>query len=112
MKFVYHICDWYWGKTIKIITDDGLGTIRISSDKDKPAQVMIDSFSVANEARGKGIGKQLLAEAERKTKETWPFASKIILYAEKNSWVVGWYIRNGYKKLNYDKHEFLMYKKI
>lgn len=112
IKFVYHLCNWYWGKTIKIITNDGLGTIRVSIDDEHPAVAIIDSFSVANEFHGNGYGNILLNEVERYIRETLVNVHTIVLYADKTSWVTDWYKRNGYKTTEETDYEYIMNKKI
>lgn len=112
VKFVYHKCTWYWGKTVKIITNDCKGTIRVSFDDEHPAEAIIDSFSVVEDEQRKGIGTELLKEAERIIKER-KVVGKIILWAVKGSWTVDWYERNGYIVTDdSDKYECIMTKKI
>ena len=110
--FVYHNSHWYWGDTIKIITNDGKGTIRVSFDKELPCAATIDSFSVVETARNKGIGKQLLEKAEQAAKDYDNNIKYVLLDAEKNSWVVDWYKRCGYEVIKETDNYYTMEKTL
>lgn len=111
-KFIYHNAHWYWGDTIKIITNDGRGTIRVSFDKEWPCAATIDSFSVVETARNKGIGKQLLEKAEQAAKDYDNHIKYVLLDAEKNSWVVDWYKRCGYEVIKETDNCYTMEKTL
>lgn len=111
-EYVYHNAHWHWGDTIKIITNDGRGTIRVSFDKEWPCAATIDSFSVVETARNKGIGKQLLEQAEQAAKDYDTHIKYVLLDAEKNSWVVDWYKRCGYEVIKETDNYYTMEKTL
>ena len=101
MKYVIHRNEWIWGRTWIIITEDGVGLIKISQDPDDG--VVLSGLSVLPEFRHKGIGTSLMKEAERIVKEEIGEGEDITLSVEsKNKELIGWYSWLGYSAYDYD----------
>lgn len=83
-----------WGETETIIVEDGDGFIKIQYDNDLPENGFIESLSVISGKRCMGIGNLLLRAAELKITEKGKKYAR--LYVEKDTWLVDWYLRNGY----------------
>lgn len=58
----YHHNEWPWGKTVTIITQDGVGTIEMSFEKDNPGVCYVSGLSVLPTYRKQGIATYLMNE--------------------------------------------------
>lgn len=83
-----------WGESETIVVEDGDGFIKIQYDNDLPENGFIESLSVISGKRRMGMGKLLLKAAELKIAEKGKKYAR--LYVEKDTWLVDWYLRNGY----------------
>lgn len=95
MKFIRHDNTWIWGHSTIAITNDGCGTVTVQFYNDEPNVAYLTSLSVHESKRKCGYGTKLVKEAEKIAKEY--NATRIILSADKKSWVFDWYVRLGYK---------------
>lgn len=102
MKYIVHRNEWIWGRTWVIVCEDGAGIIKISQDEDDG--VVLSGLSVLPDHRGKGIGTELMKEAERIVKEEIGANENITLSVEsRNKELIGWYSWLGYSAYDYDK---------
>ena len=101
MKTLVHRNEWIWGKTWIIITEDGSGIIKISQDPDDG--VVLSGLSVLPDFRHKGIGTELMKEAERIVHEEIGANEDITLFVESRcKELIGWYSWLGYSAYDYD----------
>lgn len=56
----YHHNEWPWGRTVTIITQDGVGTIEMSFEKDNPGVCYVSGLSVLPTHRNQGIATYLM----------------------------------------------------
>ena len=93
-QFNYFDSKWPWGRDLSVIENHGLGFVQISIEKAFDFGY-IHNLVVHENTRHKGLGKQLLSEAENiiKTKIQRKYA---VLRVVPDSWVEQWYRKNGY----------------
>lgn len=89
-----HRNTYKWGESETIIVENGDGFIKIQYDNNFPEDGLIESLSVISGKRRMGMGKLLLKAAELKITEKGKKYAR--LYVEKDTWLVDWYLRNGY----------------
>lgn len=93
-EFVYHITNSKYNTTLHILHKDGIAYVRIYTDVDSDQVLYIDSLSVSEIERGKGIATKLLNIHHGIAK----YINRVsMLFVEKNSWMYEWYGRNGYE---------------
>lgn len=109
-KFIYHLNKWWWGFSVKVITEDAHGFVSIQFDDSMPKTCYVSNLSVIEESRNKGIATLLLNECEKLAKQY--NRNEIRISAEKNSWVKQWYKKLGYKIYRYGKYLYDMKKEI
>ena len=111
-EFVYHVCQWYWGKSVDIVKADGTAMVSVKFDeKSFPKAGYICDLSVVESSRKKGVGNDMmqLAIAECRT-QNMNFAR---LHVDaKNIWLKEWYERLGFKELSRDENEIEMVKEL
>lgn len=97
MEIITHENIWWWGRTYTFIADDGKSMIElaIEDDEERNYYGTIQSLIVHESVRQQGRGKALLKLAEEKAKEIG--LKQVVLGAEKGSFLIPWYQRNGYK---------------
>jgi ribosomal protein S18 acetylase RimI-like enzyme len=95
MKYVVHRNEWIWGKTWMIITEDKAGIIKISQDEEDG--VVLSGLSVLPEFRHKGIGTELVKEAERIVRDEIEEEEICLCVESWNKDLIGWYERLGYQ---------------
>lgn len=101
MKTLVHRNEWIWGRTWVIVCEDGSGIIKISRDKEDG--VVLSGLSVLPESRGKGIGTELMKEAERIVHEEIGANENITLSVEsRNKKLIGWYTKLGFSVYDYN----------
>ncbi len=95
-KLYYYLrANWYWGKSIDIIVKDCVATVCLSVRDDSPEYGYVSSLIVDELHRGKGIGRDLMAEVERQARIMG--LKHLYLGARKTSFVAGWYMRLGFR---------------
>ena len=108
-NFIIHDNSWWWGRTINIISDDGLAHLLVQFDKDYPETAFLRGLMVHPSARRKGIGTELMKEAERISRENG--IKEMELDADlKAGWLVGWYERLGFGEILMYEYEVKMKK--
>ncbi len=104
-KLVIHRNKWFWGSSEYIIYDCGKGLVSIQFNDDYPDTATISGLSVLPSERTMGLGSRLVEFAESEAKKRGKH--RINLGAERNSWLVKWYQRIGYRILEpYSEAEF------
>lgn len=102
-RFIVHRNEWICGRTWVIVAKGGAGLIKISQDPYDG--VVLSSLSVLPDHRGKGIGTELVKEAERIVKEEIGEEEDIILSVELwNKELIGWYTKLGFCVYDYDSN--------
>lgn len=107
INYVIHKNKWLWGESWIIVTTDGCGLVTVSFEKDmfsgdEPASVL-SGLSVVSEKRQSGLGRALVEAAENVARERG--AKLMILWADKNDWVINWYKRLGYVESDYPREQ-------
>lgn len=90
-----HRNKWFWGYSEYVIYGHGQGIIHIQYQDDYSDIAVFSGLSVIPDYRKTGLGKKLLEYAEKLAFKNG--CTKIELSAEKDSWIVEWYKRMGYK---------------
>lgn len=89
-----HRNDWIWGKTWVIVCDDGSGIIKISQDPEEG--VVLSGLSVLPENRNRGIGTELVKEAEKIVQDEIGEEEICLCVESWNKDLIRWYERLGY----------------
>jgi ribosomal protein S18 acetylase RimI-like enzyme len=64
----------------------------------QPAQAYFGMFSVQPTGQGQGVGRQVLAEAERIARDEWGATTMIMTVLAQRSELIAWYERRGYRR--------------
>lgn len=104
-KLVIHRNKWYWGESEYIIYDGGKGLVSVQFDDDYPDTATISCLSVLPSERTMGLGSRLVEFAEGEAKKRGNH--RVELGSERNSWLVKWYQRMGYRVMEtYTEDEY------
>lgn len=95
MKIITHVNLWWWGKSYTLILDNGKAMIDVLITNDHPYAACIQSLMVHESVRQQGIANAMLAFAEDKAKKEG--CNQTYLCARKDTFLVPWYERRGYK---------------
>lgn len=104
-KFIYH----HEENGTLIVTAGGEGTCSVQLDEVKSC-AWAYRLSVEEKHRRKGYGKLLLSEAEEEARRLG--ASVIALSVKKDTFMLDWYQRSGYKPVYSDNEYITLYKEI
>ena len=91
-----HQNTWLWGRTETIVAQEGAGICSVSIDNDDYSVAWIHNLSVLPAFRGQGLGRQLLRTALYRAGVMG--ANVVFLKADPNSFVAGWYFREGFRQ--------------
>ena len=108
-KIIIHKKVWWWGTTMTLILNNGVGIIDISFDKDSPNVARLNGLSVLSEYQRQGLATWLLNKCHEIAKlNNCKFCQ---LDADKdNHWIRRWYESLGYTLFTQDDHYFTMIK--
>lgn len=95
LNYIYHISMCDWGVFIYIMEKKGSSFARLYWYHEDMSNVYLDSMSVNEEARRKGLGTKM-QEIREKIGVQLGFSTSH-LWVEKDSWMNEWYKRRGYK---------------
>lgn len=111
-EFVYHVCQWYWGRSIDIVRKDGTAIVCVKFDKKTfPKTGYICDLSVIPTKRKQGSGGKMMQYALDVCREHGMTFAR--LHANiKNVWLCEWYERLGFKELSRDENELEMIKEL
>ena len=105
LNYVIHRNKWVWGRSNIIVTSDGCGLVTVSFENDMFAgpekAAVLSGLSVVDSKRKSGYGRALVAAAEDLARKEG--AKMMILWADKNDWVINWYKRLGYVESDYPR---------
>lgn len=105
LNYVIHKNKWLWGRSMIIVTSDGCGLVTVSFENDMfsgpEKAAVLSGLSVVESKRKSGYGRALVAAAEDLTRSQG--AKLMILWADKNDWVLNWYKRLGYVESDYPR---------
>nr|DAN74196.1 MAG TPA: acetyltransferase domain containing protein [Caudoviricetes sp.] len=104
-KFIYH----HEEDGTLIVAADGKGTCSVKLDEVKSC-AWIYRLSVEEKHRRNGYGKLLLSEAEDEARRLG--ASVVALAVKKDTFMLDWYQRSGYKPVYSDNEYVTLYKEI
>lgn len=90
----YHKNDWNWGTSVVITKHNGRGIVNVSITKAQPKVAFISGLSVEETSRRNGYGQEMLEAAE--TYASQAGCAQVELYADPDSFTLGWYKKNGY----------------
>ena len=95
LKERYHIFEpaWSWGEASILVLKSGHGLVHVNFYKD--GSVSISDLFVKPEARRRGIGLQLLSDAEELARLHGTL--DVFLWANPDGWCRKWYYRRGYR---------------
>ena len=111
-EFVYHVCQWYWGKSVDIVKDDGTAIVCVKFDeKTFPKAGYICNLSVLQTERKKGLGLKMMKHAIVCCDDHRMSFARLHVDA-KNIWLKEWYERLGFKELSRDENEIEMIKEL
>lgn len=99
-RYTIFEAEWSWGTAHVLFRKDGTGFchLNIYKDEDIPS---ISSIFVQPDARKKGIGTQLLKDAEELARLHNFYG--VFLWATPDGWCKDWYHRHGYRHI--DNHD-------
>lgn len=94
-KLVIHRNRWFWGDSEYVIYNGGDGVVSVQFQDDYPDTATLSCLSVLPSQRTMGIGSRLVGFAEHEALKRG--AKRMELGAERDSWLVKWYERMGYR---------------
>lgn len=98
VNFIEHKTSAGWGWAIHIMESNGLAFARVSQYNNEKESIILDSLSVSESMRRKGLATKLQEIRENIGIEIG--AQKAFLWTLKGSWMQEWYKRRGYE--NYE----------
>lgn len=103
-RYLTHFTEESWGASLYIFTKDGKGLIRLSVESDPLYEdfVTLSDFSIEEDQRGSGIGKEMINDCFNYCKEQG--FKKMTLGVEPDSWVEKWYEKLGFIKTGEDEY--------
>ena len=108
----FHINQWFWGKSVDIVKDNGTAIVCVKFDeKTFPKTGYICDLSVLFSERKKGIGWQMMQYAINACHDHNMTFARLHVDA-KNIWLKEWYERLGFKELSRDENEIEMIKEL
>ena len=108
----YHTNQWWWGRSIDIVKDDGTAIVCVKFDeKTFPKAGYICDLSVLETERKKGIGLVMMQHAIAECRKNNMTFARLHVDA-KNIWLREWYERLGFKELSRDENEIEMIKEL
>lgn len=108
----YHTNQWWWGKSIDIVKDNGTAIICVKYDeKTFPKAGYICGLSVLESERRKGVGERMMKYALMSCRDNRMTFARLHVDA-KNIWLKEWYERLGFKELSRDENEVEMVKEL
>jgi ribosomal protein S18 acetylase RimI-like enzyme len=87
------------GSTVLLAEETGgklVGCCRL--ERRPAAEAYFGMFSVQPLRQGEGVGRQLLAEAERIARDDWAAAMMIMTVIAQRAELIAWYERRGYRR--------------
>lgn len=105
MEYIYQNCFWdHEGLfTLPIMSTDAKSSCLMYASYDKPDVVTLANLQVHSKARGQGRGQELLRFCEDIARKRC--FDRIHLKAQTDSWMMQWYIREGYVPFAKDKRQ-------
>jgi len=108
----FHINQWWWGRSIDIVKDDGTAIVCVKFDeKTFPKTGSIYGLSVLSTERRKGLGTKMIKYALMSCNDNGKTFARLYVDA-KNTWLKEWYERLGFKELSRDENEIEMIKEL
>ena len=109
MEYIYQNCFWDNEEllTLPIMSTDAKSSCTMFSSYDEPEVVTIANLQVDSKVRGEGRGRELLQFCEKIARQK--MFDKIQLTAQTGSWMMKWYIREGYEPFAQDDNTGVMY---
>jgi len=86
-------------KSTVLLAEDGgqlVGCCRL--ERRPGAEAYFGMFSVQPLQQGEGVGRQLLAEAERIARDDWAVTTMIMTVIAQRTELIEWYERRGYRR--------------
>lgn len=109
IRYLIHENDWWWGRTITLISENGKISVEIAFDKERPNVGFIRNFIVYPTERGKGIGRMALEYCEDIIgKNICKFAELTVDKSKER--LISWYNSVGYITISEDSNEYIMLK--
>lgn len=111
-EVVYHVCQWYWGRSVDIVKCNGTAIICVKFDeKTFPKAGYICDLSVLSTERKKGLGSEMMLHALAICRKYNMTFARLHVDA-KNIWLREWYERLGFKELSRDENEIELIKEL
>lgn len=108
----YHTNQWYWGKSVDIVKDDGTAIVCVKFDKNTfPKTGYICNLSVLETERKKGLGDKMMRYALMSCADNRMTFARLHVDA-KNIWLREWYERLGFKELSRYENEIELIKEL
>ena len=112
MIVIKHPCQWWWGKSVDIVKNDGTAIVCVKFDeKSFPKSGYICNLSVVATERRKGLGQKMMKYALFCCEDHGMTFARLHVDA-KNIWLREWYERLGFKELSRDENEIEMVKEL
>lgn len=111
-EIVYHVCQWWWGRSVDIVRCNGTATVCVKFDKKTfPKAGYICDLSVLSTKREKGLGNEMMRYALSSCRDNNMTFARLHVDI-KNIWLREWYERLGFKELSRDENEIEMIKEL
>lgn len=108
MKFIWHHNTWPWGRTVRIISADGMAIVEMSFENDNAGVCFLSGLSVAEPQRRKGIATHLMFACESYCRANGMF--RIDLNSVLTDWVQDFYKKCGFVPIKEEGGFMRMYK--
>lgn len=110
-NYIIHANAWYWGMSIDILRNDGLGLIGIKFDDNYPTTAFLCDLTVYEHTRNQGMATGLMNKAFDVARQHKKVFAQLCV-DKTNERLVNWYKRWGFSILSKDEHEYTMIKAL
>lgn len=108
-EIIKHECEWYWGYSITLVCDGGMGMVTMQFEKETQMLVYLTDLIVHQSIRKKGVANRLLEKCfEIAIKKNMSFMQ--LRADKKKDWLVKWYERKGFRKMREEENEYVLLK--
>ena len=110
-KYFIHSNGWWLGSSYFIARKDGAGIVEVMFDKSMPETLYIESLSVLESERRRGIGRSLLQLCEDIALQDGKTFLSLSVEVGKD-WLLDWYKSFGFHTYRIEENTFTMIKEL
>lgn len=111
MKHRAILTNWWWGKNLNIILENGLGVVELQFDDTMPNVAFVKGLIVDKRETRKGYARELMKLCHAYAKDNGKRWLQLSVNKD-DRWIYEWYERLGFDVISVDEHEYNMMKAL